>query len=96
MQAGKAICTRRVAIIIFNLCRFCVSFSNSNDSEGIPTAILEKFSVLILKIPTNPNWDVFVIGIIILYQTTVFEIKIGFHFIVFGILIKNILIKNIT
>ena len=91
-----AISTRGVAIIVCTFCRCCVSFRNRNVIEIRPKTILEKFSILILKIPTNPNLVVFGIGNFILHQTRVFEIKLGFHFIVIGIVIKNILIENIT
>ena len=86
----------RVAVTICPLCRCYVSFRNSKFSDGSPTDILEKKSILILEIPTNPNWGVFGIGIIIFYQTRVFEIILGFRFIVIGISIKNTLIENLT
>ena len=94
--AFVAICTNRVAIIICPLFMCCVSFSNSDFSERRPMTILEKFSIIILKIPTNPNLDVFCKIIFIFSQMRVFEIIHGFHFIGIGIVIKNIMIENIT
>ena len=88
--------TRRATPIVCPLRRCCIYFSNRNLSDIRTTTILEEFSLLILKTTTNPNWAVFGIGIIIFHQTRVFEIIIGFNFIVIGILIRNILIGNIT
>ena len=92
----STIIMRRVAFIICPLRMCCVYFRKSNVSEVRPVPILEEFSILILKIPTDTNWDVFGIGIIILHLTRVFEIILGFHLIGISIVIKNILIENLT
>ena len=90
------IITRRVDVIIFPLRRCCISFRNVNVSEGRPMAILENISTLLRNIPTNPNWKVFGIYIIIFHQTRVFEIILGLNFIGIDMLVKNISIGNLT
>ena len=88
----SVISTSRVDIIMCPLRRLCVSFSNRNVSEIIPMVIIEKFSILILKIPTN----IFGIVIFIFRQTSSFEIILGFQFIGILMVIKNVLVENIT
>ena len=73
------ISTRRGAVIIFHLRRCCFLFRDRNVSEGRPTDIIEEFSILNLKIPTKPNWDVFSIFIIILHQIRVFGVILSFQ-----------------
>ena len=92
----QAIRRRSVANIICTLCRWCISFRNVNVIYCRTTDIIEKKSILILKRPTNPNWGVFEYHIMIFYLARVFEIILGFHSIGISIIIKNILIQNIT
>ena len=78
--AFENISTRSISIRICPLQIYCVSFRNRNVSEGRPAVNLEKSSILILKIPTNPNWAIFVISIIISHHMRLVEIIILFPF----------------